>query len=368
VNIYICYLMRKITGLDALRAIAVLLVIHAHWGPYGFNTYPNFTAFYKKIIPSGGFAVDFFFVLSGFLITGILLRSKQETTHENRGQMLKTFIVRRSLRIFPIYYLCLLLLFIINYQDIRHYIICLATYTSNFVVFSGSYIKSFNHAWSLAVEEQFYLIWPFVIIFLPDKYLLRVMVFVIIASTIIDGITENIYGPFSSYLTFNCFNAFAIGGLYSFALLDKNLHLKLKKILLYLLPVVVVFYVLALFNIKTVPTRLTNAILSINLIIYIAEKKYGRFTAAIVENKLLNSLGKISYGLYLFHPVIPGFYYYIVDSGVIPMGSSLYHFLHFTIIAEIIHFAILLAIAYLSYYLIEANILKLKKRFEYEKG
>lgn len=123
--------MKKIQGLDALRAVAVILVIINHWSPHQFKTLPFLSFIFQKVIPSSTFGVDFFFVLSGFLITNILIISRQEAGVHRRLTALKTSIIRRCLRIFPIYYIFLFLLFVINYPDIRNYLIYFATYTAN---------------------------------------------------------------------------------------------------------------------------------------------------------------------------------------------------------------------------------------------
>src|SRR5258706_16450661 len=103
--------MRYIKQLDSVRAIAVLLVIISHWIPpyYLINKIPN-----------GGLGVDTFFVLSGFLITWILLSNRQKAEQEDilKRSVIKNFYIRRTLRIFPIYYLVLILLLIFHsYTD-----------------------------------------------------------------------------------------------------------------------------------------------------------------------------------------------------------------------------------------------------------
>ena len=99
--------MKHIKGLDTLRALAVIIVLTGHW-----NLLPAIgpvSGFIKQyFIPDGQAAVDLFFVLSGFLITGILLKEK-EAVAGNRWPAIKKFIIRRALRIFPIYYLVVLL-------------------------------------------------------------------------------------------------------------------------------------------------------------------------------------------------------------------------------------------------------------------
>src|SRR5687767_14913517 len=153
-------------ALDGLRGVAILLVVIYH--NFGFISQSYF----------GWLGVDLFFVLSGFLITDILLRTV------NDPKFLSNFYMRRVLRIFPLYYASLLLfLFIVApltsdkiewnyYQENQVY---LWTYLQNWLyIFKepGS-AAILNHYWSLAVEEQFYIFWPLVILLLKKpKYLL----------------------------------------------------------------------------------------------------------------------------------------------------------------------------------------------------
>src|SRR5580704_6957692 len=101
--------MKYIRGLDTLRAFAVIFVIIYHWGlPLPANEAVHRL---QRLIPDGRFGVDLFFVLSGFLITRILLTARRQADLP-RLSIIKNFIVRRSLRIFPIYYAAILFLLI----------------------------------------------------------------------------------------------------------------------------------------------------------------------------------------------------------------------------------------------------------------
>ena len=142
--------MKYIKGLDTLRAFAVMFVIIYHWGlplPDGPGKH-----FLQELIPSGPFGVTLFFVLSGFLITSILLEAR--TTAKTRLRVIRNFIIRRILRIFPIYYVTIFVLTWIGYPFIRENLDWLLSYTSNILVFRNHSWNSFSHTWSLSVEEQ----------------------------------------------------------------------------------------------------------------------------------------------------------------------------------------------------------------------
>ena len=148
----------KINGyipqLDTIRAIAVLLVIIHHWLPQDSVL---------NIVPNGPLGVNIFFVLSGFLITGILLREKDkaEVLKQKKKTIFRNFYIRRSLRIFPIYYLFLFVLWVIHDPSVQSDGTYFYTYTSNYLFYSQEFFPARTaHLWSLGVEEQFYLLWP----------------------------------------------------------------------------------------------------------------------------------------------------------------------------------------------------------------
>lgn len=165
-----------IPSLDALRGIAILLVLGLHYGPVGF----------------GWIGVQIFFVLSGFLITGILLREREKPL----GQYVKRFYTRRALRIFPLYFAFLIVatlcyVTIGSPSTIKQYWPFLYSYTFNIrQLFGFSKIGElqqdpFFHLWSLSVEEQFYLVWPWLVYALPVRKLRTALVAIILATPLV---------------------------------------------------------------------------------------------------------------------------------------------------------------------------------------
>lgn len=138
--------------LDGLRAFAVIGVQMFHWAP--------------PLLVCGAIGVPLFFQLSGFLITGILLDQKSE--HVPLGSKLKHFYWRRTLRIFPLYYLVLAVGFLLGLDGIRGSIGWHAAYATNaHIVSTGGFCGAASHFWSLGVEEYFYLVWPLLILCVP---------------------------------------------------------------------------------------------------------------------------------------------------------------------------------------------------------
>ena len=147
--------MKYIPGLNGLRALAVFIVILYHWTQNQVTTHP----FLNNFIINGNLGVTIFFVISGFLISTILLleKAKLEEGIINRKKIMTSFYVRRFLRIFPIYYLTLFLLSFSDLPGFKQNLIYYLTYTENFNIILHNSFDSFTHTWSLAVEEQFYL-------------------------------------------------------------------------------------------------------------------------------------------------------------------------------------------------------------------
>ncbi len=154
---------RRIAGLDGVRALAVLSVVLTHYGL--FASLEGTPAFH---LIHGQTGVRVFFVLSGFLITGLLL-----TEHSEQGRIsYRDFVARRALRIFPLYFLFLAvatLLFLAGAWNTRPAGLVYAwLYVYNFVP-PALYDPLIAHTWSLAVEEHFYLLWPLVLLVLAPR-------------------------------------------------------------------------------------------------------------------------------------------------------------------------------------------------------
>ncbi|MBS1598804.1 MAG: acyltransferase [Bacteroidetes bacterium] len=164
--------MKYIKGLDSLRALAINLVVISHWGlPIESALIVRFVD--QDRVLAGRFGVDLFFVLSGFLITSILLQERKNS-NESKLYVIRNFFVRRILRIFPIYYLFIFFVASIHYPFVKDHLIWILSYTSNILVYKQQLWYPMSHTWSLAVEEQFYLIWPWLIVFVPEKWLKHV--------------------------------------------------------------------------------------------------------------------------------------------------------------------------------------------------
>lgn len=162
----------KLAGLDGLRAVAVLMVL----------------LFHQEVLPVGWAGVQIFFVLSGYLITRSLFR----TRGLGIGTYLRDFYGRRSLRVFPLYFSVLLALTLavllgMTTPGVGKGLPYAFTYTYNLWHATNSYIHSklIAHFWSLCVEEQFYLVWPFLIYFCPERALKPMLLGIVLLGPLI---------------------------------------------------------------------------------------------------------------------------------------------------------------------------------------
>lgn len=363
-----------IPGLDGLRAIAFLLVFALHTG-------------YLEI---GWVGVSLFFVLSGFLITGILLDMKK--SFSSRDYFFK-FYGRRFLRIFPLYYFYLLVLVLLttwlisipyrpNYMRIALDQVWYAVaYVYDFFFATAAFQNSnlLDHFWSLSVEEQFYIFWPLIILLVPEKALKKLFLAVILLGPLFRLVFFFIHAsgefrflaetPWQAVypLPFSHMDAFAFGAYISRFPIPRAKAQFL--VLIVVLPAIgFAAQYLATGDIGAVsafgyPLQLPEAyqfIWGYSLLNYLfAVVIYGvareKWAVRFLEQRPLRYLGKISYGLYVYHFPIVWFAGRLADLGVEPPILK-------PLTALIALTGTILA-ASLSYTLMERPILNLKDHF-----
>ncbi|MBV1911525.1 MAG: acyltransferase [Kangiellaceae bacterium] len=340
--------------------------------------------FHLDFFEFGYMGVHAFFVLSGFLLTPIIIKMNE---HLPTKRYFINFYGRRSLRIFPLYFFYLILISLIAYISIEHFeydvnnrlaraldqMVYAATYTYNFFAMSSSYeqTQTVTHFWSLAVEEQFYLIWPFVIYLIHKSSVKRALLIIIVSGPMIrfllaqlvmvnNGAGFNDVDMVVYSFTLSNFDAFAIGGY--FALYGKNTS-NLKILAMFLALVVIGFvtdymsgvkFDLRSFGYSSFMKDSYKYIWAFSLfstlfaliLVNIRDKV---FLPIIFENKIIAYLGKISYGLYVYH--FPLVYF---------VGHELSH-ISFYVRAPII-LALTIIISVLSYHLLEQRFLDAKDK------
>lgn len=196
--------------LDGMRAIAIASVLISHFLPSDYLA--------NRLLHLGRLGVVMFFVLSGFLITGILLRYREQSLMGTitRPQYFRVFYVRRMLRIFPIYYLVIGAGILVGFGPVRQYWYWHVTYLSNLAAgFLGIDFGVTAHLWSLCVEEQFYLIWPLMVLLASRRALLRIALFLIVGSIafkLIGGMA-GLGWRGTNFATFGCLDSLGLGAM-----------------------------------------------------------------------------------------------------------------------------------------------------------
>lgn len=333
--------------LDSFRFMAVFLVMFGHW-----IDLPILKEFNWFLASCG---VNLFFVLSGFLITGILLKNK------GKPNVLRQFYARRFLRIFPLYYLVVFIAGLFGLIWTKSEFLLLVSYTSNIEsAFSGSSYGPFSHVWSLAVEEQFYILFPFVVLFTANRRLPFVflsMTIIAVASRLSGFLFVDHVDWFAYIFTPTCFDCFAIGATLAYLRMYKpNLLQRIlqpSELFIFVLSLCITLYIGSYAPgsdwIRIVSTRLLFSIFAFWLI---GKASYSQFPK-ILENRILVYLGRITYGLYVYHYFMP----YIFERMFGVKGIAL----------APVYLLSTIAIASLSWFLFEKPVNSLKRFFDYEK-
>ena len=353
--------------LDGLRAYAVLFVMIHHWLP-GLLHFE----------PWGELGVRCFFVLSGFLITGILLRSRGllDSGKSTLGWQLRQFYIRRSLRIFPIYYLTLIGGVIVGMNTLQETFWWHASYLSNFYfAFRNAWHGYVSHLWSLAVEEQFYLIWPAVLLMMPLRLLPRLLLAsipVAVGFRLAMALWLGHEHLATRVLLPACIDQLLIGALLAWyqgglGARGETLEPLLKKLWVPAGAVMLVHLVLNQFRWVPVFTVTVGPVVeSLFFAVVVGQCAVG-FKGGfrhVVANPVAQYFGRISYGLYLYHM----FMKYIGSMLENKFGRFGFHMPK----DEVAQFFVLLAMSIVaaaaSEFLLERPINRLKRLFPTEPG
>ncbi len=376
--------------LDGLRGIAVLMVLLGHLYQKSFieGSYQAATDIIGRVAALGPYGVELFFVLSGFLITGILL----DTRHESG--FFRKFYMRRVLRIFPLYYgvlviVLLILPHLIRFDDGGNQILAhqvrLWTYFTNWPgagwVWDNSSLFLLGHFWSLSVEEHFYLLWPSLVAWF-SKRVLCVICFVLIgvgiacrAITAFDGVNTP---ALFQWTTLQRVDGLAIGALIAAALRDGKLSDRLFSLKRFqmIIPAALTLAIAYLWfpkrwhfaALNVVSDTFTETILAaafgLALVEALRSAPQSTFNR-ILTGKILMAFGKYSYGLYVIHGILRPLFTRIFDPSGFPTKYGL-PFLYLGCYLALT-IAISFGLAWLSYQLYEKRFLALKSYFEYRK-
>lgn len=388
-------------GLDSLRFFAALAVFFTHvelikkftgYGSHWIDPEERVTKFnlFQSVMSkeidslspiiaySSALGVVFFFVLSGFLITYLLLQEKKETGVIQVGK----FYLRRAFRIWPLYYLIFILgFFILPYlkifavpgQDLFFH----QNFWGNFILYGffmpnlafsiyTTAVPNIGQSWSIGVEEQFYLVWP--LILRKSKNFLKSILWITGSIIVLKGALLIAF-PFvklealtvlKKFLAMSKLECMAFGGLGAYLLFNKKEQLlktiyhPLSQILsIIVIPVLIYF-------IPTALEDILHLLFSISFLIIILNVAGNTNTIFKFQNKILNYLGRISYGFYMFHVMCIVFTIHALEKTV-GLNKDITTPQHLLLYG--ISFLLTVALSSFSYHIFEKAFIRLKDKY-----
>lgn len=337
-------------SMDGLRGISILSVILGHIGRDKS----------WRIYIDGSVGVDIFFILSGFLITTLLLKEKIV-----KGKIsLKSFYIRRILRIIPVAYLYLLVVIVLNYYfDLK---IPALSFLTSFTFFRNIPITNdwyTGHYWTLSTEEQFYIVVPTLLAFWPNRFI-KIAAVMLVFVPVLQYVGFHNIGIFYTnrtihiitmtflamtthgalYILTGClFSILAFKGVFNLSIFNRTGFLSLILILL----AAVVHFPNTWFNIPYFSAVVFALLMGFVIVLNLNENN---FLTLILSNPVLTRLGILSYSIYIWQQI---FTYIQPWAGRFLYADNLF----FNMVA-------LLIVSCCSYYLYEQKFLKLKSHFK----
>ena len=330
---------KQLPSLNGLRAISIIIVIYRHaiWLQLKEDSFLN-----------GDFGVTIFFVISGFLITSLLLKEKVM-----KGAIsLKRFFIRRALRILPLAYLYLIVLLILDAFGL----ISMPTveYLSGFFYFNNWYNLSTytGHYWSLSVEEQFYLFFPFLLKKLQLKYYVGICILFVLAAPLITYLANHpvfYQQTFRQLLPLVKFQPIAIGSLMAIFMFKNVFNFeKLTSVFVKLAVLALMILTYKIDSPADINKVLCSAFIAIFIVINLYPKK--DIIYIILNNKLMNYIGLMSYSLYIWQELFT--FENMPWRNAFPYAGSI-----------AFNLPALFIVAYISYNYFEKPFLNLKKKY-----
>ena len=386
--------------LDGLRgvAIAIVLVFHS-------QIYHNPDFFLDRWLRNfsllGYTGVDLFFVLSGFLITGILYRAKGGPNY------FKAFYMRRVLRIFPLYYgiitLWFVSLFILqNHPGLMDKILSggpkdVIRLTPYYYLYGANFLTSYYHGffgpcrgvdWSLAIEEHFYMFWPLLVFLLSRRRMMVACAILLGLSAVFRVSTYALgWGEHVRYvLTISRFDGLALGSFLAVALRGARSHDFVMRIYRPVMWVSLVGLILVIASVNILSTDpaeamakrfywsnplfqtigyTLTALFFAGFFVTVLHSTKRNLWSKLLDNALMKSLGKYSYAMYLFHTWVIAGLYFILPRADAPIVTQFKFQYPFQVVFTLLAFVITYLLALASWYGYELHFLKLKKFFNY---
>lgn len=341
-------------SLDGIRAVSIFLVLGSHSKLTDYVNLNINNVNITKYLFNGILGVVIFFVLSGFLITYLLAYENKKNNDIN----IKKFYIRRLFRIFPIYYLNIIFLIFFSYYtdfnlSLREVIIslfCLGDF------FSTQWVMS--HYWSLSIEQQFYLFWPFVVKYSINnakKFLLLIFLLTVLSPIFRVIFSYNGLMFLKDFSIFSNIQSLTIGALFAFLYFNYSnifisiINFKTSFFRLLFVFIIYLFWVLDIsetLKIVTIPFGYTIISLCIGyLIVSLITVKKG-ILYIILNNQVVKFFGKISYSIYIWQQFI--------------FSDVFFNYFNAHILIKLI---LILVCSVLSYYLVEKQFIKLQRNY-----
>jgi peptidoglycan/LPS O-acetylase OafA/YrhL len=370
---------RHIPALDGLRGIAILLVL-AHHFRFILTSPLTLERRTFQIFDGGWSGVNLFFVLSGFLITGILLDSKADQGY------LRTFYARRLLRIFPLYYVYLVLVFVfarIWWKSHFHtdpwaalnpwwYVLYLENFKSQHM-FGDQFL---SHLWSLAIEEQFYLIWPFLVLLFTRASLgfacaVGFAVALISRIMLAGNTLESSF--FANTLTFASLDSLCAGAFIAILARNPTLARRVRPWMAACALLGTAVFILCaraggtlfLYSFPMQSWGVSAFSTAAACLIYFITLNSTSILSRALSLSFFRSVGRVSYGMYVLHPVVVAFLapriHFMHQSGP-PLGQYVGKLCFIATLSLATYMS-----ALLSWIALEKPFISLKSRFRYSR-
>ena len=370
--------------LDGLRGLAILLVVFYHFSLPHREFHGREAGALLQLAQAGWMGVDLFFVLSGFLITGILTETRSQPHY------FRNFLGRRFLRIWPLYYVNLLALLVVlplvlpsipaelrGMQDRQGWF---WLYGANWLfALEGGFGKtSGGYFWSLAVEEQFYLVWPFVVFAVSSRALLGISLALLGLSLFLRVLLASMGVSTGSLytMTFTHLDGLAVGSCLAICARSPRWSERLGRAL----PVTAAAALLGLVAVRLVDQDFffwskamatwgytLVAVLSGSLLLYVLRGGSSTLLGRAFSNRFIAKCGKYSYALYLVHVPVAGVVFPLTFRVMKNFEGTLGYntvFVVFVAVAFLVSWGLSVA----SWHLLEKRIMALKHHFSYADG
>lgn len=373
---------QHLPALDGIRGLAVLGVAASHLFMGNFGSRVGIVV--GRVFAFGAVGVELFFLLSGFLITGILYDSLSDS------RFFRKFYARRALRIFPLYYgvLAVFAIFaMVKSVTFHGELQSFALYLQNtyliatpIVFYANSPILPLGHFWSLAVEEQFYLVWPLVVFLVRRRVALLCLcaIFFLVCPVV----TFALLSRGVSFLTVNTSTFCNVDTLLAgaaLALLLRSPSESIREMVLKMGPLLMLtgLAIPYLFNLVAdwtdlakhfsvrvnLGTALEHSAFAVGAFGLVATSLTKGFVQEVFNNRVMRFLGRYSYGIYVFHVILFSYMRQPLRSAI--GGHLTQNKVIGGALTGVLIFAFTLIAAFCSYQLYEQPFLRLKKYFNY---